>query len=78
MYGTTCTIERDGEQIEVEVEYSLTPYYPAQTYGPAENCYPAEGGEIDELTAYLDGEKFELTPVEMQAVEKRIYEIDLW
>ena len=29
----------------VEMEVSVTPVKPAQTYGPPENCYPEEGGE---------------------------------
>ncbi|CAA2140505.1 hypothetical protein [Hyphomicrobium sp. ghe19] len=78
MYTTNCTIERGDEQIELEVNYSLTPYYPARTYGAPEDCYPAEGGEVDELTAYLEGEVFALTPVEMRALERRIYQNDIW
>lgn len=32
-----------------ETEFTLLchPYVPAQTYGPPERCYPAEGGEIE-------------------------------
>lgn len=74
MYTTTFTIERGDEQIDLEIDYDVAPYYPAQTYGPPENCYPAEGGEIEELTATLDGEVFALTPDEVQAVENHIYE----
>jgi hypothetical protein len=30
-----------------EFEVNVTPVTPAQTYGPPENCYPEEGGEIE-------------------------------
>lgn len=69
-----CTIERGEDQIDIDVEYSLTRFYPAKTYGPPEDCYPAEGGEIEELTAYLDGKVFALTPAETQIVERQIYD----
>ena len=41
----TCTEEMCQNELEVEV--SVTPYVPAQTYGPADRCYPAEGGDIE-------------------------------
>jgi hypothetical protein len=74
MHATVCTIERGEDQIDIDVEYSLTRFYPARTYGPPEDCYPAEGGEIEELTAYLDGKVFALTPAETQDVERQIYD----
>lgn len=30
-----------------DVEFEATPLVPAKTYGPPENCHPAEGGEVD-------------------------------
>lgn len=74
MHTATHTIERDGQQIDIEVEYTVAPFYPAQTYGPAEDCYPSEGGEIEELTAYLDGEAIKLTPDETRKIEAHIYD----
>jgi hypothetical protein len=41
-------LRRDGEDYDVRIEFDATitsPYVPAQTYGPAEDCYPAEGPE---------------------------------
>jgi len=35
------------KKCEHEFEVDITPFVPAQTYGPPEYCYPAEGGECD-------------------------------
>lgn len=43
-YWRGCEI--DGE-IEVCAEYTMTPGRAAQTYGPPENCSPAESPEIE-------------------------------
>lgn len=47
------SFERDDET-EVTVEYSITPYDPGNTYGPAENCYPPEGGEVEIVKVFSD------------------------
>jgi hypothetical protein len=47
----------DGEVLDnVTVEAYFSPYVPAFTSGAPEDCYPAEGGEIEDLWVYLDGE----------------------
>jgi len=45
---------------ELTVNYS--PGIEARTYGPPENCWPAEGPEIEVLEGTLEGR--ELTPAE--------------
>lgn len=47
--------------VEFEVEFSSTPYVPAKTYGPPENCHPAEGGEVEIETISIG--EFEVTDV---------------
>ncbi len=37
----------DGEETPVLVEFSMSPRVPARTYGPPEDCSPAEGGEVE-------------------------------
>jgi hypothetical protein len=37
----------DEREVLVDIDFDMSPYYPAQTYGPPERCSPAEGGEIE-------------------------------
>lgn len=73
MHSLAYTLERGEDEIDIEVEYSVSAYYPAKISGPPEDCYPAEGGEIETLTAYRDGQAIDLTPTELEAVETHIY-----
>jgi hypothetical protein len=36
-----------GQTWTFDIEADVSPYDPGCTYGPPENCYPPEGGEID-------------------------------
>jgi hypothetical protein len=42
------------EEIDVLVQVDYEPYVPAKTYGPPENCYPAEGGGHEVLRILRD------------------------
>jgi hypothetical protein len=51
------TLRRDGEDYDVCIAFDATitsPYVPAQTYGPAEHCYPAEGPEWEATITSID------------------------
>ena len=41
------------DETKVTVEYSLSPYDPGVSSGPAELCYPPEGGEVEIIKAWL-------------------------
>ena len=38
---------------EIEIEFEHEPFIPAQTYGPPEGCYPAEGGGVEIINAFI-------------------------
>lgn len=40
-------------EVEFDFDFSVSEYVPAQVYGPPENCYPAEGGGVEDLLATL-------------------------
>lgn len=47
---------RENEDCVV-VKYTQTPFVPARTYGRPEDCYPAEGGEVELIEARVDGKR---------------------
>ena len=53
-------IEIYGLEIEVEVTYNYTPYLPAYTGGLPEDCYPAEGGEMEVISVIRPANKDKL------------------
>lgn len=75
MPSTTYTLTRDDADIELDVEYSISPYYPAR--GPSWSCAgePAEGGEVEDMTVTHDGQPFAVTADEADQIEAHIYEI---
>lgn len=52
---TTRTVYTDETDSAVTLEFEITattsPFDPGCTYGPPENCYPPEGGEIEEIAS---------------------------
>ena len=47
---------RENEDCVI-VKYTQTPYIPARISGPPEDCYPAEGGEVELIEARVDGKR---------------------
>lgn len=74
MDSTTYTLTRDGEEIEVEVEYSVAPICAAVMPSMNDPGAPAEGGEIEDLIVTRDGAPFPLTAGEGADLEMHIYE----
>jgi hypothetical protein len=40
--------------VDFHVDFDYEPYTPAQTSGPPEKCYPAEGGEVTINSILID------------------------
>jgi hypothetical protein len=67
----------EGEEIEVEVDGSVTPEVAASGMsGPPEYSDPGCGAEVDDLTVYLDNPRqtFTLTNEEARDIETRLIE----
>ncbi len=79
-YTITYEVERGEDEnykvIELEITGSVSPYVPAKTWGLPENCYPAEGGEVEIETILHEGKKWEgeLTDSEREKVEELLTE----
>ena len=71
---TKYELERGEETFILEIDYITSPYDPGRTYGPPEDCYPPEGGEIEEIDITCNGKPFELTDAEMRELETWLYE----
>lgn len=74
MHSTEYTVTRDDQDIDLEIEYSVAPYDPGNSYGPPECCDPPSGGEIEEMTVTRDGAPFDVTDAEREKIEAHIYE----
>lgn len=54
----------DGEglgELEIEITGTCTPYIGAKLSGHPDTWAPAEGGDVEDITATLDNQPFELT-----------------
>ena len=69
-------VERDGVELELTVRGHVSAFVPAKTFGLPENCYPAEGGEVEIDAIFLNGKGWsgELTDKEKEEAEKALFE----
>ena len=72
-HSNSYELKRGEEYFDLEIEFTTSRYYPAVTYGLPEDCSPAEGGEIETITAYLDGKEFSLSDDETDAIIAWLY-----
>ena len=75
-HRTEMTVTRNDEEIVVTIEGDVAPVTPGCFYGPPESCYPAEGGEVENLTATVNGQPFELTAKEEREAEGYLAELE--
>lgn len=69
------TLARDDDEIELEIEYLVAPFYPATGPSWSSPGEPAEGGEIEDLAIFgPDGGEFTPTARELRQIEAHIYE----
>lgn len=69
----THTITRDGEDYELEIDYTIAPVIPAIPRGWDEPGEPASGGEVTILAAWFEGRVFALSDAEIEVLEEKIY-----
>ena len=55
------SVERDGEELELEVVGTYSPGLPGKTYGLPEDCYPPEPDEVEVEEIRLYGKPWEGT-----------------
>ncbi len=68
-YETTLHLERDGNEVTVYIRGNVTPYVRGRYSGPPEDCYPDEGGDVEDVEAWVESDTgdvpdFKLTPEE--------------
>ena len=75
-FTTNITIG-DEEDVEVNVECSVSAFRPGKYSGLPENCYPDEGGEVEDVKVTLDGKDITdtLSKEAMEHVERVAFEI---
>jgi len=74
---TDCTDKCNLVEREYEVVGHVSRIVPARVSGPPEDCYPAEGGEVEDMTITLDGQKFdqsEFSPKQIEKMEEMLFE----
>mgnify|MGYP000196209533 FL=1 len=72
-----CPRDEHGDH-EIHLTYTITPYDPGNTYGPAESCYPPEGGEVEILSAEEGGLSLTLSAHEIEAASDAIFQDHDW
>lgn len=72
--SATIHVERGEEEVEVDLSATISRYVPARVNCSIENSHPAEGGELEDVEATVDGKPFELTDAERERAEQALYD----
>ena len=67
---TSISVERNEGRFEIEIRARVN-----TTYIPGSWFSPAEGGEVEILSASYEGEAVELSETEMEEAEEAVHEI---
>ncbi len=69
-------VERDGQELELELRGTMEPFVRGRTSGPPEDCYPDEGGSADIDGVFLGGKPWtgKLTPEELEDAREAFME----
>ena len=79
----TFSIEPEGplaegqeylDEIEVTVTGTVNPFIPAKTWGDPDSCYPAEGGDVEDIIATINGHEVELSVEQLAQAEELLGE----
>ena len=75
-YTINLCIERDEEELELEITGTVSSYVRAVVHLAPERCSPAEGGEVEITKITLDNESWEgeLTDSEHERAEDKLFE----
>lgn len=66
-FSFTHYIERGDDELELAVVYEVTPLIPARLYG--DYPHPAEGGDVEIISAKHNGAEITLTAAEEAALQ---------
>lgn len=73
----THVVRRNGEEVELEIEGSVSAIILGKYHGPPEDCYPDEGGDVEILKVTRNGIDITdeaLTSAEQEEVETKLRE----
>lgn len=69
------SVTRDGNELELEIDYSVSGYHPGRRPSLSDPGEPPSGGDIDDIfIAGPDGGEFTPTAEELSRIERHIYE----
>ena len=76
MISITLCVDRDDEELELQVFGTVSPFVPARTSGPPDNWCPSEGGDVEVCEIRLNGEPWEdeLSEAESDRAEEMLRE----
>jgi hypothetical protein len=72
-----CDVSCELLEKDYEITGNVSKVIPARTYGPPEDCYEAEGGEVEIELITLDGQEVDqdiFSPHELEKIDELLFE----